>query len=102
MTFCLDTYLQESEDYEILISRSGFKDCTRVIEERFTETIHVNPGEKILGVRIIGIPPITLGIDEDKSTIALPYTKPCYGTAVVELPVNKEQMDEIKSLDIKG
>lgn len=101
MTFCLDTYLQESEDYEILITRAGFKDCTRVIEEQFKETIHVNPGEKILGVRIIGIPPITIGVDEEKGTIALPYTKPCYGTAVVELPVDKEKIDEIKSLNIK-
>lgn len=102
MSFCLDTYLQESDNYKILISKAGFKDCTKVIKEHFKQIIHVNPGEKILGVRIIGIPPITIGIDVEKGTIALPYTKPCYGTAVVELPVDKEGIDEIKSLDIKG
>lgn len=101
MTFCLETYLQESENYEILISRAGFKDCIKVIEDHAPETIHVKPGEKILGVRIIGIPPITIGIDEKKGTITLPYTKPCYGTAVVELPVDKEEIVNIKALDIK-
>ena len=32
MSFCLETYLQESEDYKILASRSGFKDCAKLIE----------------------------------------------------------------------
>lgn len=101
MSFCLETYLQESENYEILISRAGFKDCKKVIEDHSKEVVHVKAGEKILGVRIIGIPPIPIGINEEKGTIALPYTKPCYGTAVVELPVDKEEIDKIRSLAIK-
>ncbi len=101
MTFCLETYLHESENYEILISRAGFKECKKLIEEHAPEIIHVKAGEKILGVRIIGIPPISIGIDEEKGTITLPYTKPCYGTAVVELPVDKEEIHNIKSLNIK-
>jgi len=102
VTFCLDTYLQESENYEILITRAGFKECKQLIEKHAPETIHVKAGEKILGVRIIGIPPITIGIDENKGTITLPYTKPCYGTSVVELPVDKEEIVNIRSLDIKS
>ena len=102
MTFCLETYLKESENYEILISRAGFKDCMKIIEEHAPSVVHVKPGEKILGVRIIGIPPITIGINEQKGTITLPYTKPCYGTAVVELPVDKEEIKNIKSLNIKN
>ncbi len=102
MTFCLETYLHESENYEILISRAGFKECKEIIEKHAPEVIYVKAGEKILGVRIIGIPPIAIGIDENKGTITLPYTKPCYGTSVVELPVDKEEIDNIKSLNIKG
>ncbi|HEY0196423.1 MAG TPA: DUF1894 domain-containing protein [Methanobacterium sp.] len=101
MTFCLDTYLQESEDYEILISRAGFKECKKLIEDHAPEVIHVKAGEKILGVRIIGIPPIAIGIDEKKGTVTLPYTKPCYGTAVVELPVDKGEINNLKSLNIE-
>lgn len=101
MTFCLDTYLQESENYEILISRAGFKDCKKIIEDHAPEIIHINAGEKVLGVRVIGIPPIPIGIDDNKGTVTLPYTKPCYGTSVVELPVDEEEITKIKALDIK-
>ena len=33
--------------------------------------------------------------------ITLPYTKPCHGTAVVELPVEKEEIDKVKAIAIK-
>ena len=101
MTFCLETYLRESEDYEILITRAGFKDCIKLIEEHAPDVIYVKAGEKILGVRVIGIPPIPIGIDEKKCTVTLPYTKPCYGTAVVELPIDEDEIDNIRSLNVK-
>ena len=31
MSFCLDTYLQQSDDYEVHASRAGFKDCAMII-----------------------------------------------------------------------
>lgn len=101
MSFCLETYLKESENYEILISRAGFKESKKLIEDHSPEVVHVKAGEKILGVRIIGIPPIPIGIDEEKATITLPYTKPCYGTAVVELPIDKEEIENIRAVAIK-
>ena len=101
MSFCLETYLKESENYEILISRAGFKESKELIEGHSPEVVHVQAGEKILGVRIIGIPPIPIGIDEEKATITLPYTKPCYGTAVIELPVEREEIKNIRDVAIK-
>ena len=98
--FCLETYLQESEDYEVLISRAGFKDCAKVIDENAPEVIHVKPGEKILGARIIGIPPVPVGINKEKGTILFPYTKPCYGTAVVEIPVEDDEISKVRELNI--
>lgn len=98
MSFCLETYLQESENYRILTSRSGFKDCVKLIEKEAAEVVYVNAGEKILGARIIGIPPIPIGIDEKKGTVTIPYTKPCYGTAVVELPVEKDEIEKIRAV----
>jgi len=97
----METYLQESEDYDVLISRAGFKECARVIDENAPEVIHVKPGEKILGARIIGIPPVPVGINEKKGTILFPYTNPCYGTAVVEIPVEAEEIGKIREMDIK-
>ncbi len=101
MSFCLETYLQQSDDYEILLSRAGFKDCAKIIEEKSPEIVYVKAGEKILGVRLIGIPPIPIGVDEEKGTIILTYTKPCYGTAAIELPVDSEELDKIKSVAIE-
>ena len=31
MSFCLDTYLQQSDNYEIHAARAGFKDCAMII-----------------------------------------------------------------------
>ena len=31
MSFCLDTYLQQSDNYEIHASKAGFKDCAMII-----------------------------------------------------------------------
>ncbi|GAB4317346.1 MAG: DUF1894 domain-containing protein [Methanobacteriaceae archaeon] len=99
--FCLETYLKESDDYQIHMSRSGFKDCAQFIEENSKEVIHVKAGAKIVGARIIGIPPIPIGINTEKSQIMIPYTKPCYGTAVVEVPVDLGEIKKIRDADIK-
>lgn len=101
MSFCLEIYLQESEDYDLLLTKAGFKEAKKVIEKHSPKIIYVNAGAKVLGARIIGIPPIPIGIDESKVTITLPYTKPCHGTAVVELPVEEEEIDKVKAIAIK-
>ena len=94
MSFCLDTYLQQSDNYEILASQAGFKDCARLIRFKAPEIVYVNAGEEILGSRVIGI-------NSKKGTVLIPYTKPCYGTAVVELPVDMAEIEKIRTLNIK-
>jgi hypothetical protein len=101
MSFCLELHLQQSEDYKIIIKNTGFKEAKKIIEKHSPNKVYVKAGEKILGARIIGIPPIPIGIDDKESTVTLPYTKPCHGTAVVELPIEKEEIDKIKSIAIK-
>jgi len=101
MSFCLETYLQQSDDYNILLSRVGFKDCAKVIEDKSNEVLYIKPGDKILGARIIGIPPIPVGINKDKGTIIISYTKPCHGTAAIELPVNDEEIENIRKIAIE-
>jgi len=98
--FCLETYLKESDDYQIHMSRSGFKECAKFIEESGEEIVHVKAGAKVVGARIIGIPPIPIGINPEKSQIMIPYTKPCYGTAVVEVPVELEEIEKIREISL--
>jgi len=100
MSFCLETYLQQSDDYEILLARAGFKDCSKIIKEKAEEVVYVNPGDKVLGVRLIGIPPIPVGLCPNKGTILISYTKPCHGTAAIEIPVESEDMDSIREINI--
>jgi hypothetical protein len=100
MSFCLETYLRESEEYRILITQTGFKDCAKLIEKEAKMVIHVPAGAKVLGARIIGIPPIPIGVDHEKSTLMLPYTKPCYGTAVVEVPVPTEEIENVMAISL--
>ncbi|MGB9844204.1 DUF1894 domain-containing protein [Methanothermobacter tenebrarum] len=101
MSFCLETYLQQSEDYKIHISKAGFRECAKLIKERARKVLYVKAGEKILGARVIGIPPIPIGINKEKNTVMIPYTKPCYGTAVVEIPVKGEEIEKIEKVAIK-
>ena len=98
MSFCLETYLQQSDNYKVLLSHATFKECAEIIKNRATEIIYINPGDKVLGVRIIGIPPIPVGIN--KNTIILSYTKPCHGTAVIELPIDKEELESVRKISI--
>ena len=52
--------------------------------------MHVNPGEKILGARIIGLPPVPIGIDEENKMvmITLPFNISYYGNTYNSLWVN--------------
>lgn len=100
MSFCLETYLQQNDNYEILASQAGFKDCAMIIRFKAPEIVNVKPGQEVLGVRLIGIPPIPIGIDQEKGTIFIPYTKPCHGSSVIELPIEEEEIDKIRTLAI--
>ena len=53
MSFCLDTYLQQSDNYEILASQAGFKDCARLIRFKAPEIVYVNAGEEILEIVLL-------------------------------------------------
>ena len=78
MSFCLETYLQQNDDYEILVQR----------------------GDKVLGARLIGLPPIPVGINEDEGTILITYTKPCHGTAAIKVPISPEEIADVRAMDI--
>ena len=41
MSFCLDTYLQQSDDYEIHASKAGFKDCAMIIRFKADDLVYI-------------------------------------------------------------
>ncbi|MDM7935169.1 MAG: DUF1894 domain-containing protein [Methanothrix sp.] len=66
---------------EVLLSRVSFKEARAFIEQSAPEVYYVDPGFKLLGEYMIGVPPLAIGIDDDQ--LIFPYTKPCHGTFVL-------------------
>jgi hypothetical protein len=82
----------ESMNYEILLRNGSFKECREYVKKNFAEFIDVQPGFKIFDVYIIGVPPITIGLEGD--FVIFPYTKPCHGTFLLRV----NDPDEAKRL----
>ncbi|MDK2790542.1 MAG: hypothetical protein PWP15_1049 [Methanothermococcus sp.] len=79
---CIDNY-----NYEILFNGS-FKECAEYIKKNYKNIRELNAGEEIVeGVMLIGIPPIPVGYDENY--VVFPYTKPCYGSYVLRVPMEE-------------
>lgn len=81
-------------NYEILLSNSGFKDCSDYIRSKFKEVYFVDPGYKIFDSYLIGVPPIPLAVENDG--IILPYVKPCHGTFVLRIN-SKEEVERLRN-----
>ncbi|MBP2132889.1 hypothetical protein J2128_000810 [Methanomicrobium sp. W14] len=73
----------EKLPYEVILRNSSFSECRDYVKENFREIYTVPPGYKIFDVHIIGVPPVTIGVEGD--TIVFPYTKPCHGTFLVKV-----------------
>ena len=74
----------EELDYEILLARTTFANCSKLIQKRCREIYFVAPGYKIFNIYLIGIPPLPIGIEDDHVLIA--YIKPCHGAFVLRIP----------------
>lgn len=73
----------ESLPYEIILRGKSFREIRQYILENFKEHRTVEPGFKIFDTHIIGIPPISIGLDGD--VVVFPYTKPCHGTFLLRV-----------------
>jgi hypothetical protein len=83
----------ESLRYEIILQGASFKECREYVRANCKEYVDVQPGFKLFEKPIIGVPPISIGLDGD--TITFPYTKPCYGTFLLRVE-NMEEADRIR------
>lgn len=84
----------ETLKYEILLSRCTFKDAKEFIKGEFEEVHEVPPGYRMFDVFLIGVPPIFIGVDEDR--VIFPYTKPCHGTFVLRIE-GKEEIERLRT-----
>ena len=73
----------ESMNYEIVLRDATFKESRDYIRAHFRESIDVQPGFKVFDVHVIGLPPISIGLEGD--FVIFPYTKPCHGTFLLRV-----------------
>ena len=85
----------ESLPYEVILRGSSFRESRDYILKHFAEYRTVQPGVKIFDTHIVGIPPITIGLDGDY--VIFPFTKPCHGTFLLRVQ-DADEADRIRSL----
>jgi len=78
----------EQMKYEVLLKNTSFKECREYVNTNFKEVYQVKPGYKMFDVYLIGVPPISIGVDGDY--VIFPYTKPCYGTFLLRIRGEEE------------
>ncbi len=83
----------EELNYDILLSKVRFKECSTFISSNYDEYYQVQPGYHMMNVFIIGVPPIYVAVDGDN--IIFPYTKPCHGTFLLTI-ASPEEVEKIK------
>ncbi len=83
--------------YEILLRNATFKQTLKYISEHADEVYYVEPGFKVFDRRLIGVPPVPVGVGA--SYIMLTYVKPCHGSFVLKLPKDDEEVDKIIAED---
>ncbi|AEH06092.1 DUF1894 domain-containing protein [Methanothermococcus okinawensis] len=86
---CIDNY-----NYEILL-KGSFRECAEYIKNNYKNIRDLNAGEEVIeGVMLIGKPPIPIAYEGDY--IIFPYTKPCYGSFVLKVPLKEYLKSEKK------
>lgn len=81
-------------NYEILLSKTGFKECAQYIDEHFKEVHHIPAGYRIFDSYLIGVPPIPIAVENDDVIII--YIKPCHGSFVLRIN-SKEEVEKLRA-----
>ncbi len=87
----------EQMKYEILLKNATFKETHRYISEHADQVYFVEPGFKVFDRRLIGVPPVPVGIGANY--IMLTYVKPCHGSFVLKLPRDDVEVARIVAED---
>jgi len=88
---CLNDY-----DYDILLSHTTYVMSEKFILAKYWETYYVEPGYKVLGLRILGTDYVPIAVEDNTNNLILPYTKPCMGTFVIRIKNVPEEVDRIR------
>jgi hypothetical protein len=88
----------ESLKYEVVLKGASFKECREYVRAHCKEYRDVQPGFRLFEKAVVGVPPISIGLDGD--VLVFPYTKPCYGTFLLKIE-DPEEAARIRALKKK-
>lgn len=84
----------ESLPYEVLLSKISFKEAREFLS-KYPEKYDVQPGYRLFDLNIIGVPPIRVAVDGE--SLLFPFTKPCHGTFLVQVPEAAEEIAKLRA-----
>lgn len=80
--------------YETLAKYCTFKEARQIIKDNSDEVYEVPPGFKLLDKVIIGVPPILVGIKDNKTIYT--FTKPCHGTFLIAVDDDFQGIEDVR------
>lgn len=82
-------------NYEIVLRNATFKECREYVRSHSSEYLDVPPGYRIFDIHVIGVPPISIGLEGE--SIIFPYTKPCHGTFLLKID-DRAEADRLRAM----
>lgn len=68
------------------------------VKEHSAVQVLIQPGFLFRGVEVLLCRPMLLGIKRKKKLVLLPFTKPCYGTILLEVASSDEEIRELEKI----
>ncbi|WP_298667454.1 DUF1894 domain-containing protein [uncultured Methanofollis sp.] len=81
---------------QILIKDISMDEANEYIRRHAKETYEMPLDYAIRDVILLGKPPMVVGVKGKKRKILFPFTKPCFGTAVMEMDATPEDIEKIR------
>jgi hypothetical protein len=85
----------------ILIKDISIDEANEYIRRHAKENYEMPRDYAIRDVILLGKSPMVVGVKEKKRKVLFPFTKPCFGTAVMEMDATPEDIEKIRS-DLKN
>jgi hypothetical protein len=82
---------------KILVKDASAEEANEYIRKHAREHYEIPPEYEIRNICILGKAPMLLGIKEKKRKILFTFTRPCFGTDVLEMDTTPEEIAAIRA-----
>lgn len=82
---------------KILVKDASAEEANEYIKKHAKEHYEIPPDYEIRNICILGESPMLVGIKEKKRKILFTFTRPCFGTDVLEMDTTPEEIATIRA-----